>query len=111
MTFSSFFLGCLSKEYLIQRIIELSDGPYLQRFIWNGGGKWRGKEWTPELPTDAQILIHLFCTFLDLKLPTTTTSVSFFLFISFIFSQQSQAKTLVLCAFTGFQLKINNFRI
>eukprot|EP01097_Dermamoeba_algensis_P002126 TRINITY_DN1845_c0_g1_i2.p1 TRINITY_DN1845_c0_g1~~TRINITY_DN1845_c0_g1_i2.p1 ORF type:complete len:352 (+),score=76.72 TRINITY_DN1845_c0_g1_i2:784-1839(+) len=61
-------IGSTSREYVIKRIQELAQGAYLSAFKWNGGGVWKGKEWTPELPTDSQILIHLFCTYMDFLL-------------------------------------------
>lgn len=62
-------LGATSREYLIQRIRELAKGSYMAEFKWNGGGLWKGKEWSQEFPTDAQIVFHLFCTFMDFVLP------------------------------------------
>lgn len=42
----------------------------MSSFRWNGGGTYKDKEWSPELgPTDTQIIIHLFCTFMDTQLP------------------------------------------
>ncbi len=50
--------------------LDLSIGTFLPAYKWNGGASWNGKPWSShELPTDAQILIHLFCTFLDQNLP------------------------------------------
>jgi len=69
-------LGCSSREYLIQRIKELANGSCMATFKWNGGGKWKNKEWTSELPTDSQIVIHLFCVFMDAQLPKDPRSPS-----------------------------------
>lgn len=89
-------LGSTSREYLVQRIkgkhkarstslftfnslvyslLALGEGDLLARFKWNGGGPWKDREWTAELPTDSQILIHLFCTYMDFVLPRDQQSV------------------------------------
>jgi hypothetical protein len=62
-------LGCTSREYLVQRIKALAEGDCLGNFVWNGGSKWKAKEWTAELPTDSQIIIHMFCTYMDSMMP------------------------------------------
>jgi len=58
-------LGSSSREYIVQRIRELAQGSCLAAFRWDGGGTWKEKEWTSEMPTDSQIVVHLFCTFMD----------------------------------------------
>jgi len=70
-------LGCSSREYLIQRIKELATGSCMATFKWNGGGKWKSKEWTSELPTDSQIVIHLFCVYMDTQLPRSPSGKPF----------------------------------
>jgi hypothetical protein len=60
-----------SREYVVERIRALANGAVLQAYNWCGGGKWKDKDWTTDLPTDAQIICHLFCTHLDeLVVPT-----------------------------------------
>ena len=60
-----------SREYVVERIRTLAQGAVLQSYNWCAGGKWKDKEWTTDLPTDAQIVCHLFCTHLDeLVVPT-----------------------------------------
>ena len=54
-----------SREYVVERIRTLAQGVILQSYNWCAGGKWKDKEWTTDLPTDAQIVCHLFCTHLD----------------------------------------------
>lgn len=54
-----------SREYVVERIRALSRGAVLQAYNWCGGGKWKDKEWTADLPTDAHIACHLFSTHLD----------------------------------------------
>lgn len=61
--------GSPSREYIVQRVKELAEGGCMAAFRWNGGGSWQGKPWTTELPTDSQILIHLFCAHMDGLLP------------------------------------------
>ncbi|KAI7830421.1 cytochrome B561, N terminal-domain-containing protein [Gamsiella multidivaricata] len=48
-------------------------GPLLTHFIWDSHGvTWDGgkKTWTPDLPTDAQIIMHLFAVYMDLAMPS-----------------------------------------
>lgn len=48
-------------------------GPLLTHFIWDSHGiLWDGgkKSWTPDLPTDAQIIMHLFTVYMDLAMPS-----------------------------------------
>ncbi|XP_065830987.1 transmembrane protein 209-like [Oscarella lobularis] len=59
-----------NQEYLVQRIKDLARGDSLSCFRWNRGGRWMGKEWDQELPTDTQILFHLTCSYLDAQLPS-----------------------------------------
>lgn len=48
---------------------ELAQGSYLVAYRWDSGGEWNGRVWHPELPTDAQIVMHAFCTFMDIIMP------------------------------------------
>ncbi|XP_044313725.1 uncharacterized protein LOC108037914 [Drosophila rhopaloa] len=57
-----------NQEYLVQRIKELSKGTYIEDYRWNSGGTIYGQEWQEHLPTDAAILFHLFCVYLDSQL-------------------------------------------
>lgn len=60
-----------SREYVVERIRTLAQGAVLQSYNWCGGGKWKDKEWSTDLPTDAAIVCHLFGTHLDeLVVPT-----------------------------------------
>ncbi|KAG0229576.1 hypothetical protein BGW42_001455 [Actinomortierella wolfii] len=62
--------GVSNRAYVVERIKAF--GPLLNHFKWDSEGvRWDGgrKEWTPDLPTDSQILMHLFATFLDLAMP------------------------------------------
>ena len=60
-----------NRRYLIGRLNELSSGGYLPRFKWNSGGEFNSNPWNEkDLPTDSQILLHLFCKYFDLSLPS-----------------------------------------
>uniref|UniRef100_T1JAU1 phytanoyl-CoA dioxygenase n=1 Tax=Strigamia maritima TaxID=126957 RepID=T1JAU1_STRMM len=58
-----------NQEYLVHRIKELARGGCMSEFVWNGGGEFKGRPWSDHLPTDSAIVIHLFCTYLDSRLP------------------------------------------
>jgi len=47
------------------RIAELASGRCLCEYVWDGGGSG----WSDSLPTDADLLVHLFATYLDLVAP------------------------------------------
>ncbi|XP_034483377.1 transmembrane protein 209 [Drosophila innubila] len=57
-----------NQEYLVQRIRELSQGSCIGDYRWNSGNAHNGQEWGDHLPTDAAILFHLFCVYLDSQL-------------------------------------------
>eukprot|EP00795_Rhopilema_esculentum_P002425 gene2425-18078_t len=59
-----------NQEYLIKRLDDLSTGGCLRLYKWDSGGLHKGKNWDQELPTDAQIIAHLFCTYMDTHLPS-----------------------------------------
>ncbi|XP_064632770.1 transmembrane protein 209-like [Lineus longissimus] len=58
-----------NQEYLVARIKELGKGGCMSDFNWNGGMDYKGKQWAEHLPTDAAIVMHAFCTYLDSRLP------------------------------------------
>ncbi|XP_060656094.1 transmembrane protein 209 [Drosophila nasuta] len=63
------FLDTFSnQEYVVQRIRELSQGSCIGDYRWNSGKAHNGQEWGDHLPTDAAILFHLFCVYLDSQL-------------------------------------------
>lgn len=39
-------------------------------YRWKSGSHYRGRNWDQDLPTDAQIVMHVFCTYMDSRLPT-----------------------------------------
>ncbi|XP_035794711.1 transmembrane protein 209-like [Anopheles albimanus] len=57
-----------NQEYLVQRIRDLSKGSCLGDYRWNSGASYKGLAWDEHLPTDAAIIFHLFCTYLDSQL-------------------------------------------
>ncbi|NXF13805.1 TM209 protein, partial [Smithornis capensis] len=58
-----------NQEYLVERIRELSQGGCMSSFRWNAGGDFKGRKWDTDLPTDSSIIMHVFCTYLDSRLP------------------------------------------
>ncbi|GFO15472.1 transmembrane protein 209-like [Plakobranchus ocellatus] len=56
-----------NQEYLRKRIRDLSTGS-ISAFTWDKGGDY-GKTWASHLPTDASLVMHLFCCYLDSRLP------------------------------------------
>ncbi|EDV39734.1 uncharacterized protein Dana_GF24321 [Drosophila ananassae] len=63
------FLDTFSnQEYLVQRIRELAQGSCIADYRWNSGNTHKGQEWGEHLPTDAAILFHVFCVYLDSQL-------------------------------------------
>lgn len=57
--------GSSSKNYVYQRLVQLSRGGSLSVFKWKSGGEYDKKPWKAHLPTDSKILMHCFCTFMD----------------------------------------------
>ncbi|KAF0686122.1 Aste57867_22087 [Aphanomyces stellatus] len=62
-----------STAYAIQRLQTLGEDGFLGPYRWDSGGKWKGKPWTKEslLPSDAELIMNLFCAMLDDVLPAT----------------------------------------
>lgn len=59
----------MQTSYVISRLFTLSEDGFMGKYRWNRGGSWKGKEWTPEFPTDAQVAMNVFCSFMDGLLP------------------------------------------
>lgn len=57
-----------NQEYVVQRIKDLAKGTCIADYRWNCGSSHQGQRWDEHLPTDAAILFHLFCTYLDSQL-------------------------------------------
>ncbi|XP_004082947.1 transmembrane protein 209 [Oryzias latipes] len=58
-----------NQEYLVDRIKELAHSGCMSSFRWNGGGDLKNRKWDTDLPTDCAVLMHVFCTYLDSRLP------------------------------------------
>uniref|UniRef100_A0A8C3GBU2 Transmembrane protein 209 n=1 Tax=Cyclopterus lumpus TaxID=8103 RepID=A0A8C3GBU2_CYCLU len=58
-----------NQEYLVDRVKELAHSGCMSSFRWNGGGNLKNRKWDTDLPTDCAILMHMFCTYLDSRLP------------------------------------------
>ncbi|ORZ05549.1 cytochrome B561, N terminal-domain-containing protein [Lobosporangium transversale] len=68
--------GCANRKYVVERLQAM--GPLLTHFIWDSHGvTWDGakKSWTPDLPSDAQIIMHLFMTYIDTNMPSQPAEV------------------------------------
>ncbi|KAI6659305.1 hypothetical protein LOD99_14976 [Oopsacas minuta] len=77
-------------DYLVNRIRELAKGSDISLYRWNSGGSYKGKKWDSSFPTDAQILIHLFCTYMDSMVPPTLSIADTQPFTSRFFSSAPQ---------------------
>lgn len=66
---SSEFSSLERQQYVLERLILLSKDRNLDRFRWNKGSNWKGKEWTDSLPSDSEIMMNVFCCILDNMLP------------------------------------------
>ncbi|CAG9127673.1 unnamed protein product [Plutella xylostella] len=53
------------QAYVAQRIRELARGGCLSAYKWDGGGD----DWNDSKPTDAEIIMHLFATYVDSQAP------------------------------------------
>nr|CAB3267070.1 transmembrane protein 209 [Phallusia mammillata] len=58
-----------NQEYLVERLRSLASGGYMSEYRWDKGGKIKGREWSEDLVTDAAIVMHMFCTYMDSHLP------------------------------------------
>lgn len=56
-----------NQEYLYNRVKDLSTGS-ISAYSWSKGGNY-GKTWSEHLPTDAALVMHMFCCYLDARLP------------------------------------------
>jgi len=54
-------------HYVRARIDFLSQSSYLSGYKWNSGGEWKGQPWHKllQLPTDAKLVMELFCCYMD----------------------------------------------
>ncbi|ORZ39613.1 cytochrome B561, N terminal-domain-containing protein [Catenaria anguillulae PL171] len=68
-----------ARGYIMRRILELARGSALAPFVWNSGGTQDdGKPWTPTvMPTDSELVMHVFATWIDLQMPGSSNVVTF----------------------------------
>ncbi|KAJ2476666.1 hypothetical protein EV174_004854 [Coemansia sp. RSA 2320] len=86
--------GYNCRDYIVQRVHTLAQSVALPAYVFDGGGSYAPfsrnslprssdfepgsapeQPWNPALhPTDAQLLFHLFCTFMDQTLPPVQNS-------------------------------------
>lgn len=70
--------GYSCREYIVDRINELAARQDLGDFIWDGGSEFQGKSWSREyLPTDSQLIMHLFCHYMNDKIPSDSVGPTF----------------------------------
>ncbi|KAH6587589.1 hypothetical protein BASA50_011194 [Batrachochytrium salamandrivorans] len=57
------------REYILDRIKNLATGSCVAQYQWDGGQNWHNRVWNHDnFPSDAEIIMHLFCKYLDEKL-------------------------------------------
>jgi hypothetical protein len=66
------------RPYLLKRIQELASGSSLAAYRWNSGGTKNdtGKPWAEGLPTDAELVMHVFATWIDIQMPGASFGVA-----------------------------------
>ncbi|CAL1535157.1 unnamed protein product [Lymnaea stagnalis] len=57
-----------NQDYLRSRIRGKVLTGSMSAYTWNKGGNY-GKQWSEHLPTDAALVMHLYCCYLDSRLP------------------------------------------
>ena len=65
------------KKYVIQRIRVLANSEYLAGQYGDKGVAWDGKEWTTELPSDNQIVLHVLSVWISVQMDTMRDKVHF----------------------------------
>ena len=58
----------LSRTYIVDRIEALVRDSDIGSYSYDDGMQWRGQRWSSELPSDAEIVFHLFSAFMDDKM-------------------------------------------
>ncbi|KAJ6216428.1 hypothetical protein RDWZM_007585 [Blomia tropicalis] len=56
------------QQYLVRRIKDLAKGGCITEFHWEGGGSYNYKHWKEDMLTDSEIILHLFCVYMDSRL-------------------------------------------
>ncbi|KAI8900279.1 cytochrome B561, N terminal-domain-containing protein [Globomyces pollinis-pini] len=57
------------RSYIVHRIKKLAQGPCLINFKWNSGEAPKDSSWSDQFPSDALLVMTLFCRFMDEKFP------------------------------------------
>ncbi|KAJ1516615.1 hypothetical protein HMI54_008773 [Coelomomyces lativittatus] len=58
------------RAYMIGRILELAEGSHLAAYRWDAGGGGASTSGSSTLlPTDAELVLHVFCTWMDSQMP------------------------------------------
>ncbi|CAH8507532.1 unnamed protein product [Heterobilharzia americana] len=64
------FLDLMKDQgYLVNRLRELARESCLQEFRWDSGSRSTEWPWKEHLPSDSIILLHLFATYMDTRMP------------------------------------------
>eukprot|EP00612_Vaucheria_litorea_P001716 CAMPEP_0171454374 /NCGR_PEP_ID=MMETSP0945-20130129/1683_1 /TAXON_ID=109269 /ORGANISM="Vaucheria litorea, Strain CCMP2940" /LENGTH=513 /DNA_ID=CAMNT_0011979379 /DNA_START=237 /DNA_END=1778 /DNA_ORIENTATION=- len=58
--------------YVFERVQQLAEDNKLGGMRWEGGGPFREKPWNENFPTDAEIVMHIFCCRMDEILARTS---------------------------------------
>ncbi|KAI0978600.1 hypothetical protein GJ496_005163 [Pomphorhynchus laevis] len=66
---------CSNQGYVIHRIKELSK-LCMSCYKWNSGGNFESKPWNELLPTDCDVVFHLFVTYMDSIFPTNALHIN-----------------------------------
>ena len=69
-----FLESTIHQEYLVKRYRELAKDNLISQMIWNAGASYKGKPWTEDYPSDAQLVMNAFCTYMNSKLPSQTNN-------------------------------------
>lgn len=64
------------RDYVVARITELAQGGMLAAYRWDGGGSFAGEAWSRTRPTDAELVMHCFLTFMDIQIQMAGIAVS-----------------------------------
>lgn len=56
------------QKYLVRRVKDLAKGGCITEFLWDGGGSYNYKHWKEDMLTDSEIILHLFCVYMDSRL-------------------------------------------
>ncbi|KAJ1659973.1 hypothetical protein IWQ61_001037 [Dispira simplex] len=70
--------GGVPRAYVIHRIRTLAHGAVLAEYQWDQGGPnpSNNKPWDNNLPTDSQLVFHIFCAYMDLITPGVALEVN-----------------------------------